>query len=98
MEKIKIFVLNIDQETLDKALQFLKEKDYEADGEADVEKAIESFQLKTYDIAVLGGGINGKTRELLKKEFAKSSPEIEVIEHVSHPVEMYEEMVDAFKD
>jgi len=98
MESIKIFVLNIDKETLDKSLDFLKAKEFEADGETDVEKALEAFQGKPYDIAILGGGINGKTREMLKKEFAKLSPEVEVIEHSSHPTEMYEEMVDAFKD
>ena len=98
MESIKIFVLNIDKETLDKSIEFLRSKDFEADGEIDAEKAVETFKLKTYDMAVLGGGINGKTREILKKEFAKTNPGVEVIEHLSHPIEMYDEMVEAFRD
>ncbi len=96
MESIKIFVLNIDQETLNKSLDFLKSKNFEADGVINPEVALEAFKLKPYDMAVFGGGISGKIREGLKKEFEKSNPEIEVIEHTSHPIEMYQEIVEAF--
>jgi dissimilatory sulfite reductase (desulfoviridin) alpha/beta subunit len=96
MEPIKLLVLNIDKETLEKSLAYLRTKDFEADGETEVEKALDVFQQKKYDIAIFGGGINGKTREKLKKEFMQLNPELEIIEHVSHPVDMYEEIVDAF--
>jgi len=98
MESVKFFILNIDKETLDKSVEFLRSKGFEADGETDPEKAFELFKQKKYDMAVFGGGINGKIREALKKEFATFNSEIEFIEHTSHPVEMYEELVDAFKE
>lgn len=98
MESIKFFVLNIDKETLDKSLEFLNSKGFEADGEADPGDALALFALKNYDMAVFGGGISGKIREALKKEFLAINKELEIIEHTSHPAEMYEELVDAFKD
>ena len=98
MESIKFFVLNIDKDTLDKSLEFLVSKGFEADGVIDPEKALALFQLKNYDMAVFGGGITGKIRESLKKEFLSINKELEIIEHTSHPAEMYEELVDAFKD
>ncbi|HAR20080.1 MAG TPA: hypothetical protein DCR46_05420 [Cytophagales bacterium] len=97
MEPVKIFVLNIDQETLEKALNFLKSKSFEADGTTEPENALQAFQQKNYDMVVFGGGISGKTREMLKKEFMHMRPEVEFIEHLSHPSEMYEEIMDAFK-
>lgn len=98
MESIKFFILNIDKETLDKSVDFVRSKGYEADGENDPNNAFEVFQQKRYDMAVFGGGINGKIREALKKEFATFNAEIEFIEHTSHPSEMYEELVEAFKE
>ena len=98
MESIKFFVLNIDKETLKKSLDFLSSKGFEADGETDPENALALFQLKNYDMAVFGGGISGKILESLKKQFLATNKELEIIEHTSHPAEMYDELVDAFKD
>jgi predicted transcriptional regulator len=98
MESIKFFVVNIDKETLDKSLEFLNSKGFEADGEIDPEKASALFPLKNYDMAVFGGGLSGKIKEALKKEFLSVNKELEIIEHTSHPTEMYEELVEAFKD
>lgn len=98
MEPIKIFVLGRHQETLEKVLTFLHDNGYEADGEIENEKALAVFPLKTYDIAIIGGGVDTKTRNLLKLEFPKASPGVEFVEHYGDPTNLLGEIEDAFKE
>lgn len=98
MEPIKIFVLGRHQETLDKVLSYLTENGYEADGEIENEKALAVFPSKPYDIAIIGGGVDTKTRNLVKTEFAKTSPEVEFVEHYGDPTNLLGEIEDAFKE
>ncbi len=98
MEPIKIFVLGRHPETMEKVLQFLKENGYEADGDVDNEAALEKFKGKVYDIAIIGGGVDTKTRNLVKAEFPKTSPEVEFVEHYGDPTQLFGEIEDAFKE
>jgi DNA-binding response OmpR family regulator len=96
MEPIKVFVLSRDAEVLESVLQFFRKMEYEADGETENEKALAVFPLKKYDIVVIGGGVDGKTRILLKKEFPKTSPDVEFVEHTSPPADLLKEIEEAF--
>jgi hypothetical protein len=98
MEPIKIFVLGKHAETLERVLIFLQENGYEADGEVESEKSLETFRLKTYDIAIIGGGVDNKTRALVKTEFPKTSPEVEFVEHYGDPTHLFGEIEGAFKE
>ena len=98
MEAIKIFVLSRHTEMLENVLKFLRENGYEADGETDNEKATSSFQLKQYDIVIIGGGVDNKTRALLKSEFPKISPDVEFVEHYGDPANLLGEIKDAFRE
>jgi len=98
MEPVKIFVLNLDAEVLAKCLAFLTEQGYEADGESDVKVAFAKFAEKPYEIAVLGGGIDHPSRQKIKSDFPKTSPDVEFVEHFCPPNELLGEIEEAFKD
>lgn len=98
MEPIKVFVLGRHPETLGKVLDFLRDNGYEADGHTENEEAFALFAQKVYDIVIVGGGVDTKTRNHIKKEFPATSPEIEFVEHYGDPTNLLGEIEEAFKE
>ena len=98
IDPIRAFVICPHQETLDAALQFLTEKEFEAFGVLNKEEALAHFGEKPYDMVIISGGIDGRTREELRKEFTKVNKEFEFIEHFGSPENLLPEMIEAFDE
>ena len=98
MEAIKVFVICPDPETLEKAIAFFVEKEFEADGALDKESALAKFPEKPYDIVVISGGIDNVTRDLFRKEFAKTNKEFEFVEHYGNPQNLLPELIESFEE
>ncbi|MBC7388686.1 MAG: hypothetical protein H7329_05720 [Opitutaceae bacterium] len=98
IEPIRAFVICPDQEILDSAIKFLIEKEFEADGVTNAESALANFGDKPYDIVIISGGIDNRTREIFRKEFSKVNKDFEFVEHFGSPENLLPELIEAFEE
>ncbi|HLY70841.1 MAG TPA: hypothetical protein VKR53_14010 [Puia sp.] len=82
MEKIQILVLCSHEEILQTIVRLINNNEkWNATGTADAERAIGLFHQHTFDLVLLGSGINGKDEKKLRRIFTYQNPEIRIIEH-----------------
>ena len=98
IDPIRAFVICPDLEILDSAIKFLIDKEFEADGVTDTESALANFGVKPYDIVIISGGIDNRTREIFRKEFSKVNKEFEFVEHFGTPENLLPELIEAFEE
>ena len=82
MEKINILVICNHEEILQTILRLINNNEkWNAVGTNANEKAIELFHLHSFDLILLGSGINEETENKFRKIFANKNSGIKIIQH-----------------
>ncbi len=82
MNKIQILVIGRDVDILQTVLRLVNKNDnWNAMGTSEDETAIELFHQHTYDLVLLGGGIEPESEIKLRKLFTLQNPTIKIIQH-----------------
>jgi DNA-binding NtrC family response regulator len=92
----KVLVIGRHADMLAKVTTMLKEHGYNAIGRQWNEDAIAAFKADTIDAVVIGGGVDGESRNYFHTEFPKLNPSVKVID--AHPQTILADLKKAFPD
>jgi DNA-binding NtrC family response regulator len=82
MKKINIIVICNHEEILQTILRLINNNEkWGATGANADEKAIELFHQHSFDLVLLGSGINEEAENKLRKIFTHQNPDIKIIQH-----------------
>jgi DNA-binding NtrC family response regulator len=82
MNKIQILVIGRDADILQTVVRLVnKNDDWNATGTGEDEAAIELFHRHSYNLVLLGGGIESGSELKLRKIFTLQNPNIKIIQH-----------------
>lgn len=82
MKKINILVICNHEEILQTIFRLINNNEkWNAIGTNADEKAIELFHLHSFDLVLLGSGINEATENKMRKIFTHQNPDIKIIQH-----------------
>jgi DNA-binding NtrC family response regulator len=82
MKKINILVICNHEKILQTILRLINNNEkWEAVGANADEKAIELFHQHSFDLVLLGSGINEEAENKLRKIFTHLNPDIKIIQH-----------------
>lgn len=82
MNKKQILVVGRDQETLQRVVQLINQnEDWIGKGSTTDDKAIEMFRNGTFDMVLLGGGLEVESGIKLREAFTSQKPNIIILQH-----------------
>ena len=82
MTNTNILVICSHQQIMETILRLINQNgNWEASGSTSDEEAIDLFQKKSYDIVLLGSGIEEKSEEKLRSFFTSQNTSITIIQH-----------------
>lgn len=82
MNQTEILVIGRHEEILQTVLRLInKNPSWQATGTGDDETAIELFHLHSFDLVILGGGIEPESELKLRTIFRMQNPNIKIIQH-----------------
>lgn len=82
MNKTEILVIGRHPQIQETVLRLINQNEnWNATGALEDEEAIELFQRHTYDLVLLGGGVENESEKKLRSLFTYQDPEIIIIQH-----------------
>lgn len=82
---IKILVIGRHPGLMENVLGMLRQQGYEATGALTNEEALRRFDPGIQAV-IIGGGVDGESRRLFRKEFLKINPAVKVIDGHPHTI------------
>jgi DNA-binding NtrC family response regulator len=82
MKKIQILIICSHEEILQTIIRLInKNEKWNATGTVDSENAVKVFNEQSFDLVLLGSGIDNTDENKLQKIFLQKDPQIKIIQH-----------------
>lgn len=94
MPLLNILVIGRHEHMLHKVMDMLREKGYRAAGALSNQEALSIFSADTFDAVIIGGGVDGESRDYFHAEFPKIHPDVKIID--THPQNILSDLQKAF--
>jgi hypothetical protein len=98
MEKNLILILGRHSGMMQNVISFLN-----SNGFTDIKGVLTNEEVKTelltqqYQILIIGGGVDGETRQMIKQLFKENNINTKIVEHFGNPATLVDEMNKVIK-